>query len=178
MINPMGQFGLGKIGGATGTWIKLGQWMNGDLSPFEHAFMYTGKLGDGQFQAVEAMPGGAVKTERWSPLDVRTEVSSFDLSTDVKLRVARVALARVGTPYSFIDYASLALLRLGIRPGWLKRYVASDKREICSEMVDGIYLDAGVHLYDDGRPQGDVTPGDLWRDFIKERRQPAKIDPS
>jgi hypothetical protein len=32
---------------------------------------------------------------------------------------------------------------------------------ICSQLVDEAYLRAGVHLFDDGRDPGDVTPGDL-----------------
>jgi len=46
-------------------------------------------------------------------------------------------------------------------PGWLLDYVAGTGHIICSQLVDQCYLDAGVHLFDDGRFVGDVTPGDL-----------------
>jgi hypothetical protein len=34
---------------------------------------------------------------------------------------------------------------------------------ICSQLVDRCYDIAGVHLFDDGRKPGDVSPGDLSR---------------
>ncbi len=48
-----------------------------------------------------------------------------------------------------------------IRPRWLLDYVAGTGHMICSQLVDQSYLDAGVHLAEDGRFPGDVTPGDL-----------------
>lgn len=173
----VGQFGLGRIGGHTGLWIAAGQLLNGDPAPYQHAWMYTAYLGDGQWQAVEAMPGGARVTTRWSPDDPRTAVSRFDLDPERRLGVAQEALAMVGVGYSFLDYGSLALLRLGIRPERVRRRVEGTGHMICSQYVDEAYKRRRVHLYADMRWPGDVIPGDLWRDFVRDRRQPARIDP-
>ena len=40
---------------------------------------------------------------------------------------------------------------------------------ICSQLVDQCYLEAGIHLYDDGRDPGDVTPADL-AELVSERK--------
>jgi hypothetical protein len=48
-----------------------------------------------------------------------------------------------------------------MRPQWLKSYVANSRHMICSQLVDQVYFAAGVHLFDDGRIDGDVTPADL-----------------
>ena len=43
---------------------------------------------------------------------------------------------------------------------WVKR-LDHDGREVCSQLVDQAYLDAGIHLFDDGRLPGLVAPEDL-----------------
>lgn len=73
------------------------------------------------------------------------------------------------TPYSFLDYLSLAALHAlpargdgkPRRPEWLVNFVQSSGHMICSQSVDRAYAMAGISLYDDDRFAGDVTPGDL-----------------
>jgi len=79
----------------------------------------------------------------------------------------RVDVAMIGrefehVPYSFLDYAAIAAHRLHV-PGaiLLRRYVRSTKHLICSQLVDAAYARAGVHLFDDGRWPGYVTPSEL-----------------
>jgi hypothetical protein len=60
---------------------------------------------------------------------------------------------------------ALAALRYGLRPRWIRHRVATSGRLICSQAVDELYRRVGVHLFDDGRPSGDVTPGDLDRAY-------------
>ncbi|MFD0528968.1 hypothetical protein ACFQ1I_21760 [Kitasatospora arboriphila] len=79
-------------------------------------------------------------------------------------RAAVVAAARgyIGVPYSAADYFALGAHRLRLPVGPLiKGYVASSRHMICSQLVDQCYLDAGVHLFSDGRWPGYVTPADL-----------------
>jgi cell wall-associated NlpC family hydrolase len=165
-IQP-GDFALVPIRGSVGFMIRVGQWLNGDgFGKFEHAFIYIG--GD---QIVQAMPGGAqrVPLEEWgdralwsSNLDFGGEPDEHGpLTGTERSRIVTSALTYVGVPYSFLDYLSIALARLGLRPRWLKRYIASTGHMICSQLVDQCYQNAGVKLFSDGRLPGDVTPADL-----------------
>jgi hypothetical protein len=86
-----------------------------------------------------------------------------DHEDTIRARVAAAGRALAGTPYSFLDYLSLFLLHLGIRPAWLLRAVDNRRHMICSQLVDTAYEAAGLHLFTDGRFPGDVTPGDLDR---------------
>lgn len=158
-----GDFAVQKIEGITGRLIRFGQWLNGDgFADYEHAFVIVS-----EFSIVEAMPGGA----RISKLpDMRrcpayTAVSQFD-----GLRIAEEAVKLSGTPYSFVDYLALAAVRLHLplSSKLLAGYVANSKHMICSQLVDEAYLRAGIHLFDDGRLPGNVTPGDLYR-LIREQ---------
>jgi len=46
-------------------------------------------------------------------------------------------------------------------PAAVRRRLANPKRLECSQLVDAAYLEAGVHLFSDGRIPGDVAPSDL-----------------
>lgn len=151
-----GDFGLTKIEGPMGWLVKLGQLLNGDASEFTHAFVV---LEDGML--IEAEPGGA-KIQPLSKYDGReVAYSRIPLTDEQRMHIVGEAVSRLATPYSFVDYLALALARLGIRPKWLRNYVASSGHMICSQLVDFAYCRSGVHLFDDGRLSQDVTPGDL-----------------
>lgn len=164
MTEPLpGDFGLCSIGGDVGRLIQLGQWLNGDgCTTWEHAFVY---VGDGQI--VEAEPGGArlAGVSEYDGRPLLWSTGRIPLTDEQRTAVVAAARGFLGVPYGFADYLSLALLRFRIRPGWVKRRVASNRTMICSQLVDASYLAAGVHLYADGRLPGDVTPGDLYRLF-------------
>jgi len=140
-------------------------------APWTHAFIV---VEDGM--VVEAMPGGALLT----PLSVYTVgaraqdtiFSDLELTDAQRTIICAAARELVGTPYSFADYLALALDHWGIRPRWLRRYIAGSGRMICSQLVDHVMLRAGVHLFTDGRDPGDVTPGDLANNLISDRRRP------
>ena len=155
-----GDFAVVRIPGDVGRLIRFGQWLDGcGYEDYEHAFV---AVGDGQL--VEAQPGGA----RLAPLtqydDYRPLWSTGRIALTEEQREHLVAAAHsyIGVPYSFLDYGSLALARLRLRPPVVRRFVADTRHMICSQLVDQCYLDAGVHLFDDGRIAGDVTPGDLY----------------
>ncbi|WP_097964575.1 hypothetical protein [Streptomyces sp. or20] len=160
MTDPLpGDFALTRIEGITGRFVAAGQALVGDAAPVQHAFVY---VGDGL--CVQAMPGGAemVSVEEVSPV-VQWSAGHFDLSQGRRDLIVVHALSLVGTPYSFLDYGSIALAHYRIRPAWVRDFVADTGHMICSQLVDEVYLRAGVHLFDDGRLPGDVTPGDLWK---------------
>jgi hypothetical protein len=159
VVTPLpGDFGLTKIGGFTGKAIAAGQALIGDTAPVQHALVY---VGDGM--CVQAMPSGAelIPLEDASPV-VEWSTGHFDLTETERFDIAANARQLVGTPYSFLDYASIALAHWRIRPAWVRNFVADSGHLICSQLCDLAYLRAGVHLFTDGRIPGDATPGDLW----------------
>ena len=156
MTPQPGDFGLVSVSGRAGWWINIGQALVGDGSRYQHAFVV---VADGV--CVEAQPSGAC-TRVLSYYDGRSPAfSRLPLTDEQRVDIVSAAMTLIGTPYSFMDYAALALDHWHVRPAWLKRYIASSKRLICSQLVDECYRRAGVQLFNDGRDPADVTPGDL-----------------
>lgn len=159
MTEPLpGDFGLTKIRGLAGAFVNFGQWFVGDFAPVQHALVY---VGDGM--VVQAMPSGAelVPLEDASPV-VKWSTGLIDLTEDERLQISAEAILLEGTPYSFLDYVSIALERLGIRPKLIRDFVAATEHLICSQLVVLAYERAGVNLFPGAFP-GDCTPGDLWK---------------
>lgn len=154
-----GDFALTRIEGITGRLVAAGQALVGDAAPVQHAFVYVG-----HGMVVQAMPSGAeyIPLREASPV-VQWSTGHFALTPEQRETVITEAGWLVGTPYSFLDYGSIALAHYRIRPAWVRDFVADTGHMICSQLVDEVYLRAGVHLFDDGRLPGDVTPGDLWK---------------
>ena len=153
-----GDFGVVHMGGDAGKWIHIGEIVNGDgFGDYEHAFVY---VGGGQI--IEAEPGGARQAQvHYNSILWSTGI--VILSLEQRMSIVEAAHKYVGTPYSAVDYFAIAAKRLGLGvlvPG-LKAYVASSKHMICSQLVDQCYQDAGVHLFNDDRWPGYVTPAAL-----------------
>ncbi|MFJ6749321.1 hypothetical protein ACIQNI_14175 [Streptomyces sp. NPDC091266] len=153
-----GDIGLTQISGTTGRLIRLGQWLNGNgFADYQHAFLV---LPDDQL--LEAEPGGARVRPLASYADSRVlYVYPPELSPAMRADICAASDRYVGVPYSFLDYAAIATHRLHLTVPGLRRYVAATGHMICSQLVDQCYQDAGVHLFDDGRWPGYVTPGAL-----------------
>jgi hypothetical protein len=75
--------------------------------------------------------------------------------------IVGAAMKLQGIPYSFLDYAALAAHHLSLGDPALKRYISSTRHLICSQLVDEVYNEAGIQLFNDGRWPGYVTPADL-----------------
>jgi cell wall-associated NlpC family hydrolase len=160
-----GDFALTKIHGITGAFISAGQHLVGDGAPVQHAFVY---VGNGQI--VQAMPGGA----ELIPLEDANEpyiwsTGRIPLTAADRVRICGAARGLVGTPYSFLDYGSIALAHYKIRPRWVRDFVASTDHLICSQLVVEAYRRGGVGLFGPEQLAGDYTPGDLWR-LLNPRR--------
>lgn len=139
-----------------------------------HAYIVTDATGDPvTAHAVEAMPSGA----RRIPINDRVgpgfAYARLPLFTEQRADVAAFAASFVDIPYNFLTYAAIAGLTVmggdTANPrGRLARYVqrrdenGDPVRAICSQLCDEAYRQAGVHLFDDGRPPAYVTPGSLW----------------
>lgn len=163
MTEPrVGDIGLTKIGGLAGLFVNFGQWFIGDFAPVQHALVY---VGDGM--VVQAMPSGAelIRLEDASPV-VMWSTGLIPLSSYKGHLVAHEALQLVGTPYSFLDYLSMALERFGVHSNLIRDRVASSGHLICSQLVVLAYERAGIELFPATFP-GDITPGDIWH-LLKE----------
>lgn len=157
MTPSPGDFGLVSISGIAGFGIRLGQWLNGGgFGKFEHAFIVVN--GD---RLIEAEPGGA----RWNNLTAyagtNVMYSDWDLTDEQRAAVVQAAGTLIDTPYSWLDYMSLVLRRFHIPAPHLRGYIANTRHMICSQLVDHVYLLAGLHMFSDDRWPGDVTPADL-----------------
>jgi hypothetical protein len=158
VIDPQpqpGDIGLTQIPGFVGWLIRVGQWLNGDSwGDYQHAFIV---LPDDEL--IEAYPRGA----RIRPLaeydGQRTVYVHPDGLTDGQRQaICAAAVKYRGVRYSVADYLALAAHRFRLPIPGLRKYVASSRRMICSQLADAAYTDAGVSLFRDGRWAGWVTP--------------------
>lgn len=167
-----GDIGLVRMPGRVGRAIRRGQWLNGDgYHDYEHAFGVVGESpllpeGTGQY-IIEAMPGGALL----SPLSRYDGYDPVYIHCPEENREAVTAAYRAlkGVPYSFADYFAIAAHRFHIPAPHLKRYIESSGHLICSQLVDHAAATGGWHLFDDGRWEGDVTPGDLYSVYLAQQ---------
>lgn len=158
-----GDIGLTQISGFGGKAIRAAQWLNGDgFSDFEHAFQVESVDNDGTVWIVEAMPGGAQRVVNWhDPATTRWLICPEGFRIEASLFALAAAINKI--PYSFADYVSLAAHRFHIPVPRLRAYIKASGHMICSQLVDHSAKMAGWNLFDDGRWEGDVTPGDLNR---------------
>lgn len=193
----VGDLGFASIKGRVGAGVLAGQTAIDAAAllrgrPVEnagwitHAFIVTAAPGDGTAQIVEAMPGGARSvwmetagvgqcSARLGPGFAYVRLPDDAGPAGWQAAAAEAALAMVGTPYGFAQYAALALLTLSggdaaSRTGPLARYVnrrrpdGRPEQAICSQLDDEALRVAKVRLFTDGRPPQYVTPGALfWR---------------
>lgn len=156
-----GDFFLAPITGIGGFGIRVGEWLNGDgFLKVQHAGVYIGAG-----ITVEAYPGGAIYglLNRYKLQALVWSTDLIDLTPEQRLKVIRGAEKMQGVPYSGLDYLAIAAHRFHLPIPHLKAYIANTGHMICSQLVDQVYLDAGVHLFADSRWPGYVTPGALYR---------------
>lgn len=182
MKNPKpGGFGLAIISGKTGKLVKLGQEIvDGRKEKFTHAYFVLDND-----QVLEAEPGGAEinPLEKYTSLPadhvlfsdkpVEDAVKDFRLSSglseaDVRryeaaLRYQLVSFARTlkDIPYNYLDYLAIGLEHFGIDLPFIRNRVRREDRMICSQVVDYVYSQNGIKLFNDGRLAQNVTPGGL-----------------
>ena len=138
---------------------------------------------------VQAMPGGAEEIElridtHWTPewtfirpMYVTAEmmgVGGMDSHGGAHQgrTVADAARRYIGTPYDFATYAAIPPYRAGMRGRRIERIISGRDTMMCSRLVDACLADAGYHLFDDGRLEGNVTPSELYR---RLRQLPHKL---
>jgi hypothetical protein len=125
--------------------------------------------GQGTLMIVEAEPGGAVEV----PWHWENRPHLWSTGTGLSSPpMASAAQGYIGTGYSLVDYLAIAAHRYRLHPldGLLRARIATSKRMICSQLTDRCALDKGIHLYDDGRWPGWVTPLDLGLLLSRQER--------
>jgi len=168
LVNPeIGDFCCVPVSGPVGKLISFGEWLNGDgFSRYDHAEIYVGNPIGGYARygyTFSAYPDGAT----YKPLDDETRKNAlwstghFDLTVNQRNNIVEICKSLEGTPYSVLDYFALAEHRFHFPVPFLKDYVSSTKHMICSQLVDLVYKESGVYLFNDGRWPGYVTPADL-----------------
>ncbi|HUX70403.1 MAG TPA: hypothetical protein VMV41_07835 [Cellulomonadaceae bacterium] len=137
-------------------------------SRYNHAFLY---LGNGKI--VEAESPGAVISPLADYDGYPVLWSNLKLTDAERAAIVAKARALVGTPYSWVDDACIALTAIfGVHvPGPVRRRLARPDRMMCSQLVDACYHAAGINLVPSKPLPGDVSPGDL-ADVIAGRPVP------
>jgi hypothetical protein len=154
-----GDLFLTQIPGLTGAVIRFGQAViAGDPSRYTHVGVV---LDNGEVLA--AQPHGARVDPIETILDDRplAYLPVPDWADDRRDLIVNIARKYEGHRYGFWSYLWIGIARLGVRPSWLKRLVASEDWLICSALGDRAWFYAGIHLFNDGRLIGEVTPGDV-----------------
>jgi hypothetical protein len=163
MVTPQpGDFAVLPIQGQVGKLISIGEWLDGSgFTDYDHAVIYVGGN-----QTMGAYPGGAALETLPFPIpDVSDgwlwSTGHITLSDVQRTQIVANALACKNIPYSALDYFALAAHRLDIPVPGLKHYIGDTGHLICSQLVDLCYDKAGVHLFNDERWPGYVTPANL-----------------
>jgi hypothetical protein len=128
-------------------------------SSVNHAGLYLGNN-----LILEAEPHGAVINKLNNRYPHATW-SFYDLTDETRAKIVRISRTLVGTPYNYFDIGVLGLVNAygWGAPSWVIKQLQDPSSMVCSQMVDYIYLMAGVHLFKDGRVPALVTPGDLLK---------------
>lgn len=170
LVRPSpGDFCCVPVSGAVGFGIEFGQWLDGDkFQPYDHAEVYVG--GASQDDApygytVSAYPDGkGLKPLPCPPQELPGSLwssSAVKLTQQQRTAICAWAGAHEDVRYSFADYGALVLHRLRLPAPGLREFIASSEHMICSQYVDTCFAACGVHLFDDGRWPGYVTPAML-----------------
>jgi hypothetical protein len=163
-----GDFCCIPIHGPVGTLVSVGEWLDGTgFSHYDHAEIYVGnpdKNGpygytiSAYFEGAHPVPCPCPPEEMpgalWSS-------GKIELTDQQRKSIVWWAYHMVGTDYSGLDYLALAAHRFHLPIPFLKWYIGRTKHMICSQYVDFCYDAAGVHLFEDKRWPGYVTPADL-----------------
>lgn len=162
MTTPLpGDFGCVAIRGPVGVFIRIGQWLTGSgFKNYEHAFVCISTDETGDALVVQAMPEGA-DTKTYHPAShVLWSTGKVPLTDEQRAKVVAAAESYIGVPYGFADYLAIAAHRWHLPIPGLRRWIASTRSMICSQLVAQAYQDAGVDLVP-GQWDGYVTPAML-----------------
>jgi cell wall-associated NlpC family hydrolase len=158
-LPELGEFFVVRTNGWAGWLIRVVT-----RSSVNHAGVY---VGDGR--VVEAQPHGAVLG--YVAAYPGAIWSGPAITEGRGQQIADAARGLLGTPYSWLDCLAIGLAKIfgHALPGFIRRRLSRPNVAMCSQLCDLAYLAAGVHLFDDNRLPGDVSPGDLYDLILKEK---------
>jgi hypothetical protein len=146
---------------STSGWVgRLVQLVTG--SAWNHSVVAINEL-----ECVSAEPGGA-RIRLISEYRHDTVAwSQFTRSDERRDRITTWAFDHLDVDYDYLGFVAIALTKLlgPFAPKWLLRYIATRDRLICSYLCDLALQAGGIHLFDDHRPHGCVTPGSFGKKF-------------
>lgn len=172
-----GDFVCVPVHGAVGLGIEVGEFLAAklqrqpaELKPYDHAEVYVGqpdKAGPHGY-TYSAYPRKAGETGKrplaCPPQELPGSLWSsglYDPTDAQRSKIVAWCEAHPEVRYAFADYAEIAAHALRIPVPGLKDAIEDDKSFICSQYVDASWAASGVHLFNDGRWPGYVTPWDL-----------------
>lgn len=137
---------------------------------------HAGTLLDADGTTLEAQPGGArfghisaYPHALWSGMNPDLRLSKVEAAAVIEAayghgpRVGPDGEKIPGDRYSWFDCACIGLAKLTGEhvPRLCRMRLENPHMNMCSQLVDVIRTDAGIHLFRDMRLAGDVSPGDL-----------------
>ncbi len=175
-----GDFCCIPVSGGFGTGIEAGQFLaellQGQpayLRAYDHAEVYTGEPDEAgpHGYTYSAYPDNGSADGRTGkrplpcpPAQVPGSIWSsgiIELTQAQRDAIIAWCEAHPDVAYSWPDYGAIAAHALHVPAPGLKAYISGTASMICSQYTDSAYADSGVHLFDDKRWCGFVTPGDL-----------------
>lgn len=164
IVPQPGDFRIVPVKGWAGLGIEVGQFLNHEgWSHHDHAEIYIGQVPgrDGEWTASSYSDGTGLRP--YAPVDGEVWSSGkIPLTEAERQGIVSWCLAHQNVGYGWWDYLELVFHHFGINDPALKRSIASSHHAICSQFVDMAYSEGGdVHLFNDGRWPGDVTPAAL-----------------
>ena len=148
---PIGSYGVVRTWGLFGILIRIGT-----QHSMNHAFIY---IGDGKI--VQAAPRKGVYVSEATDWP-KAYYNRHEVLTDAqRASIVANALSLVGRKYNFQGIFVMFLGCLGLKTKWAAKRLERTARLFCSQDVDQAYYLSGVHLFDDGRLFGQISPGDL-----------------
>jgi RNase P/RNase MRP subunit p29 len=153
-VNP-GDYFVAKTGGVGAQIIRAAT-----RSRVNHAGVVVDPTG----RTIEAHAGGADygRVPAGARVITPRHPDGTPLTPEERARIVTAAVACRGVPYNWTGLAALAAAQYGLGrlPGVETKL--SDLDDLfCSQLVDFALHQGGVILFDDGRPFGKVSPGDL-----------------
>lgn len=165
-----GDIGLVRIKGPAGWAIAAGQAVlhpvaalhHPTLVLYSHAFIYGGAGIVYEAEPGKATTGGSFRRANLTEYAGRRVLwSTRDPGPVKRYDIVAAAKAMLGTPYNWLDYAALALWRLGVRLPAVERRVNDGSHMMCSQAADAAWTRGGEPIFTDERLPGYVTPFDL-----------------
>ena len=178
LVPEIATLGMVKSRGWSAAAIRLGtrsEWNHcgiyiGNVSGFGHAFLEAAGSG-AVITHLESLYKSAISGDiemSWAVKDPAFVPdgdfgSRWRSETRIRAAVATDALALLGTPYGWAGIFAIGALQFGISTRGIRRCVARRDELFCSQLYDAAALAGGVHLFEDERTPGSVSPGDLAR---------------